>query len=1191
MTRFNHDFSSRFRILKGGKVSLVVSALLGSVIIASAAPTGGVVTSGTANISQNGTTTNINQSTQKATINWNNFSIAQNETVNFNQPNVNSITLNRVIGNEKSIINGALNANGQVWILNSNGVLFGKNASINTSGILATTAQLSDADFNAGNYKFKNATSNSVVNLGTIEVSNNGYVVLASNEVRNEGTIKAVKGKVHLTGASEYTINLNGNSIVNLIVDKGVLDAMVENKGTITANGGEIYLTTNAVNELLKGVVNNTGILEASSLDGVTGKIVAYAHGGTTNISGTLDATGGFVETSGEVLHVSDSTTIKAKDWLLDPTNITIASGGTEPISGNPAGTSTTGDVTISASTIDTVLNGGTNVTLTADNNINVNEALSWSKNLLTLTAGTSTATGSVYINALMSATGTAGLALNTGASGNVYAGMNGDGFTGRVDLSGTTATTVKINNVDYTVIKDRAALATVTGAGKYVLGDTINLSTGGDWAPLTSFAGVFDGLGNTVSNMTITTGANFIGLFSEPGGASKFRNVGVVNANISNVGNMAGILVANLEYGSSITNSYSTGTIQGGQSVGGLVGGMYIHVNNSISNSFSTASVTGTSFIGGLVGASNTTISNSYATGAVTSTQAGTSRNIGGLVGSNNQGTINNSYSTGLVTIVSGSTGAGGFVGNNLGGTITNSFWDKDTSGIAVNGVGSGATGLIGSTGGIWDTLLPKTTAEMKTLSTFTGTTGWTTMTGNDGEYPTLTGNPTTPWKMNGVALVSVIVSGFTGGSVSSGGSISYGSGVTLPTPTFSATAPTSSDIKVYDSSNADVTTAATAGTLAPGSYTMKVVPTTGFTLDGTSQNLAFTIAKKDITYALSSGATSSVSYGTGVVLPTTSYVGTITGNDVSGTPTITVYDSSNANVTAAAINGTLTPGTYTIKAALTDPKYALASSGNTQTTLTIAKLPATYTLAGSSIADGASVNLGTAITLPTNTLTVGTPTGTSAVKVYNASNVDVTTAATNGTLGAGSYTIKIALSDTIYDVSSTSATIAFSVVTPPSPAPSGPTVEELAAIEAQRLAALETARIAAEAEAQRLTVVIAAIINTNTVKVEIPQITPPVFQPQARPIIASNVNLGFGEGAKVNLVSRAIDGEPTRTITLAEIKAMQPEQKDQSGNPVVQDTRVSLSDNSVIDLVNGGVYLPDNVEQEFYVVEDKRN
>ena len=82
------DYNSRFRILKGGKISLVVSALIASVTILQASPSGGVVTAGSASIAQSGSVTNITQSTQKAAINWNNFSIGTNETVNFNQPNV-----------------------------------------------------------------------------------------------------------------------------------------------------------------------------------------------------------------------------------------------------------------------------------------------------------------------------------------------------------------------------------------------------------------------------------------------------------------------------------------------------------------------------------------------------------------------------------------------------------------------------------------------------------------------------------------------------------------------------------------------------------------------------------------------------------------------------------------------------------------------------------------------------------------------------------------------------------------------------------------------------------------------------------------------------------------------------------------------------------------------------------------------
>jgi len=417
MVKFNHDFSSRFRILKGGKISLIVSAFLaGLSVSAIAAPTGGVVTSGSAIISQSGTTTNITQTTSKATINWQNFSIASNETVNFNQPNVNSITLNRVIGNERSIIDGALNANGQVWILNSNGILFNSNAKINTAGILATTKNITDADFQAGNYTFSGESTQSIINLGTIESSDSGYVAMLANTVSNDGTIKAYKGTVHLTGASEATINLNGNSIVSLTVNKGVFDALVENKNIIQADGGKVYLTTNAVDELLRGVVNNTGIIEAQSLEDVSSEVILFAHGGTATISGTIDATGGFVETSGKELGIENGTTIKAKTWLIDPENVTI-DGSTDALGG----------ATVGASVIETALSSGggnTDVIITADNDITVNEALDWSANKLTLSAG-----NNIAINADMTATGTGSLAL-------YYGQATADGGTSRYTVA-----------------------------------------------------------------------------------------------------------------------------------------------------------------------------------------------------------------------------------------------------------------------------------------------------------------------------------------------------------------------------------------------------------------------------------------------------------------------------------------------------------------------------------------------------------------------------------------------------------------------------------------------------------------------------------------------------------------------------------------------------------------------------------
>ncbi|MDD2382974.1 MAG: filamentous hemagglutinin N-terminal domain-containing protein [Sulfurospirillaceae bacterium] len=342
---YRPDYNSRFRILKGGKISLVISALITGTTLCFAAPSGGVVSSGSASIAQSGSVTNITQTTHKAAINWQNFSIGTNEAVTFNQPSTSSITLNRVVGNEKSIIDGALNANGQVWILNANGLLFSKNASINTAGLIATTMNLSDADFQAGNYTFKGDSSASIINQGTINISDKGYAALFGAEVRNGGIIKATLGKVELTGAKEVTLNLNGNSMVSLTVNKGVLDALVENKGAIYADGGEVYLTTNAVDELLRGVVNNTGIVEANSIDDITGKIELYAHGGALHVEGTLEAKNGFIETSGKAFSVADETIVKAKTWLIDPTDMTISD----------------------ASAYNTALNGGTDVTITTD--------------------------------------------------------------------------------------------------------------------------------------------------------------------------------------------------------------------------------------------------------------------------------------------------------------------------------------------------------------------------------------------------------------------------------------------------------------------------------------------------------------------------------------------------------------------------------------------------------------------------------------------------------------------------------------------------------------------------------------------------------------------------------------------------------------------------------------------------------
>ncbi|MGH2307670.1 filamentous hemagglutinin N-terminal domain-containing protein [Aliarcobacter sp. ERUVET-8] len=747
---FIPNYKNSFRILKGGKISLVVSSFLASTTLSFAAPSGGVVTSGSANISQNGKVTDITQSTQKASINWNKFNIASDETVNFKQPNSSSITLNRVVGNERSVINGALNANGQVWILNSNGVLFGKNASINTAGLLATTKELSDTDFQAGNYNFKGDSTASVINLGEIDISDSGYATLLANTVSNEGTIKAVKGQVHLVGANEVTINLNGNSIVDLTVNKGVLDALVENKGAVYADGGEIYLTTNAVDELLKGVVNNEGIIEANSFEGVTGYVELFAHGGEAKIGGSITALEGFVETSGKEFTFNDAT-IKAGEWLIDPVNVTIDDSLATAIETQLS----SGDATI------TTGGGG------SDGNIYVNSEIEWSTaNSLYLDAF-----NNIYINKSITATNDNGkLALFYGR-GAANANNTSDYFINapiNLKAGGNFITLLGSDGplTTWTVVNTPSELQNISLSGKYVLGNDIDLNNV-SWTKIgrsnSSFRGSIDGLGHTISNLTynytVTTGEFYFGLFGYSSGGL-FQNLNLDNFNItaentnSGAASYTGTLAGSAN-NTTIKNVYVTkSTVSTSRTSGGLVGSLS-NDSEIIDSAFEGGTVNGYSLAGDLVGNMSGSIENSFANANVSS-----SRSAGGLVGSmiilsNSTGTIKNSYAKGSVTggnaggiagrissdgtniinsyasnSVSGTTSAGGIIGylNNYSASITESYYDKTL-----------VTGMAD------ESSYGKTTKELQTLATF-GDAGWDIQ----GDSTIDKGNPFLAWQQS---------------------------------------------------------------------------------------------------------------------------------------------------------------------------------------------------------------------------------------------------------------------------------------------------------------------------------------------------------------------------------------------------------------------------------------------------------
>lgn len=1187
--KYHPDYSSRFRILKGGKISLVVSALIGSVTILSASPSGGTVTSGSASIAQNGATTNITQTTQKTTINWQNFSIGANETVNFAQPNTSSIALNRVVGNEKSIISGALNANGQVWILNSNGVLFNSTASINTAGLVATTAQLSDADFNAGNYNFTNSSSASVINAGTIEVTNNGSVVLASNEVINSGTIKAVKGKVHLVGASEYSLNLNGNSLVNLTVDKGVLNAMVENSGTIIADGGEVYLTTNAVNELLKGVVNNTGIIEAQTLDDVTGHVELFAHGGTANVSGTIEAVGGFVETSGKELSVASETVIKAKKWLIDPVDVVIESTGGSDVAGS----------SISATAIETALESA-DVQIEATNDITVNDDIDIVHNNLILSAGNDiNINANVNVNTIPFGMNYYGLLLMAGNDINVNAivdvrsqnvlgifyGYDNQNFTfndtSRLNMgmnANKTAFTGKINLVsdsifymnemldgtpEYTIISDRAGLeaiddnyaetlALVNDDGfvmqdvtdalgrKYVLGGDIDLS-GRNWLALgdatTSFTGTLNALGHTIDGMTINdtdTSSWDKGLFSSIEGGS-VSNLALTNVDVNGLGNEYGALAGWMD-SVTISNIILQGSVKGAKDASdGYFGGLTGYTNNIIiDNVHANVDVEGSNYIGGLVGygAGDLTITNSSSKGNIKFANQG----AGGLVGyfDGDSLIIEKSFNAGSIGAMADTTDyslqdVGGLVGYlySYDGHIRESFNMGSVSGT--NSVG-GIVGYLDSVLEITDTFnIGTVTAIGNTASRIGGFIGTV-----DGDVDILN---------------------------------SYNSGNVLKTATssenvggFIGSIETNNEVIISDSFNSGDVTGTTRvggfiGRLMRGDDVELTNVSASGRVNGTTNVGGFIgqsgeVETEKIELDLTNVNWSSTASGQSNAI----------GSSIAPTLLVRLYDTEEDGSFYVSPNLNNTGGRYT-----TDVLGGERVAYNYDThyaALVTNDVDGEYHDTFGTIETGVIMNISGGITNAQNNIVASAFTAPTWVK----------NSAINNGLPYFPWS----------ELASTGGS------TPPTTPTVTPTVTPT------------------QTNVQN---VITTITNTNAVKVVPP--TPVVNPAQAlgqstttapkSNFVVSNTmsntnlgkNLGLAQGNSVSLLSTPKDGETLKPISLSEVRTLMTENDSTSNNGNAtptnrQDTRVPLSENSIVDLVNGGVNLGEGLEQEFYIVKN---
>jgi len=710
--------------------------LLSGSVHAQNLPMGGKITSGQGSISEpNRLSKRIAQTSDKLSIDWTSFNIASGSRVDFHQPDANSIALNRVIGTDGSKIMGQLNANGRVFLVNPNGVLFGKTAKVNVGGLVASALNLSNEDLHEGRFRFVGdgrPTLASVVNEGVLIAAEGGTIALLGGQVENNGVIRAKQGTIALAAGERITLGVSDDGLLNIEVDRAGLNALVSNHYALTAQGGQVTLKARASHAVAHAVVNNQGLIEAQTLNGRPGKIVLDGGAlGTVLAAGTLHTSafggnagditvqGQRVDLRGHLLSTAGgqgdggNVFVQGRQVQMEgsaqvDTHAAMGNGGWLTLEADQISV-TTQEVPLVSGISGEHLNrqlANNNIALTStQGDLRVLGALSWDAD----TTLKLDAKKSVRLNANVEASGDkAGFVMNHAADADYVLGKNV-----AVTLPGSQAR-LRINGQDYQLIRNVQELQAVENDldGYYALAHRIDASetadwnagrgfvpVGGDgWSAKDRFKGTLTGLGHSVDHLTINVDSSNtvkqVGLFSNSYGV--LRNIGLFNQNISAIRlgrpNFVGALVA-VNFGT-VKYAHSAGqviTTQVNDSLGGLIG----FNDGEVLHSYSRSGMRGVvavggqlGYVGGLVGKNSGRIAHSHATGDV----HGGFSSAGGLAGMNIEGgRIQYSYATGNTT---SSFLAGGLAGINRG-QIGNGHASGNVSGrnntgglVGINGV-----------------------------------------------------------------------------------------------------------------------------------------------------------------------------------------------------------------------------------------------------------------------------------------------------------------------------------------------------------------------------------------------------------------------------------------------------------------------------------------------------------------------
>ncbi|MBB5445112.1 filamentous hemagglutinin family protein [Paraburkholderia sp. WSM4177] len=740
-------------------------------------PQGGHYAAGAGTIaSQCGALTITQPGSTRGVIDWTSFSIGRTNTVTFN--NGSGATLNRVTASAPSVLLGSLNATGSVYLINPQGIVVGRSGVISAGGrFVASTLDLPDTAFmNGGPLTFSGTSNGKVVNLGKISSSGGDIFLIARDVVLNDGVVSAPNGTAEYVVGQQVMLS-DSSSGRQLFVQTG-------SKGTVVDRGTTLAAQINleAADGNIYALAGGGSRIRATGTATRDGHIWLVADSGHVTQQGTIAAKnldgGGTVDTLAATLTFAHDATVQAGLWDVSTPGFTVdrttarafmrsLNAGTS-VDASATGTAgASGDLTVASNLGWT---GPASLSLAAAHDVTIAPG----KTLR------NTGSGNLSLRADSTAIDNAGSVANHGT-------IDWSNSTGTVsalyDMNGSYSPGTIVANSAWTAAPYSGLVTQVTGyklvnsltdlqnisldlAGNYALGKDIDATpaSGGSaviGGVLTPFTGQFDGVGHTISNVSLhaffspgppPNGYDAHGLFSVVGTSGVVRNL-AVQGNLDDYGSYGGFgLLVGVNYGT-IANAHTSGSVFvsafGSENAGS--GGLVGWNSGTIMRSSSAAAVTSEGGAGGLVGTNGGTIRQSFASGAVnaiahTAGGGGLAAYNGGLIVQSyatgavtfspnycggygtaclsggagalvlhNGGTIEESFATGRVISNFGPAGgppAVGIADTNDGTVAGNVYWDKDATGTTV-GVNSGA--LVPAANGL-------TTEQMETQSSFVG-------------------------------------------------------------------------------------------------------------------------------------------------------------------------------------------------------------------------------------------------------------------------------------------------------------------------------------------------------------------------------------------------------------------------------------------------------------------------------------